>query len=237
MWMLNEAGGATAFDTLGRNHGTITSASHTVTAVGRSLAFTGAGNVSMGDVLDLGTRAFSILCRFRTTTTGATQFLFGKSISTLSPTWELRIISGNTLQFSVRDSSSGFDVVNSASTVTDGAWYTAVVGRPASGGDLMLYLNGVREFTATATNNSLDTDSSHHTRIGRDANDNFPFTGDVSTVGLWDGRLLTNQDALDLYVNPYGIFDRPRTVGFVAAAPGGLSIPIAYNHYRKMWAA
>ena len=97
--------------------------------------------------------------------------------------------------------------------------------------DAIVYLNGRQEHYAT---HSTSTPSFDIYNLGWQSAPAERIDGVWITSMIWN-RALTASEVLQLYINPYAMFDTaisPAIFGTLVAA-GGLSIPIAMRYYRN----
>jgi len=190
-YKLDETSG-TVIDSHGINNGNNTGATTNQTGkINTSYSFDGSGDmINFGDIFNFGTSPFSIQIWFKTSSTGSYKELIGKSNSTGTNEWEFRITNGNILQFLIF-SSGAVDNLLGTSTVTDGNWHHAVITRPASGGNITMYLDGIVE--ATATNNNRNHNNTQNMQIGETSNGLFDFTGNIDEVGFWNRTISADE--------------------------------------------
>jgi hypothetical protein len=95
---------------------------------------------------------------------------------------------------------------------------------------LRYYYDGVREGLETATGGNVDTTTADAYISDWDYSNKF--NGLIDGVRIYN-RALSAKEIRWLYAQPYAMFERrPVWMDYVAAA-GGLSIPVAMDHYRQ----
>jgi hypothetical protein len=158
---------------------------------GQAGVFAGAGNIDMGNVLDIGTSPVSVSAWIKTSTTGVYQFIAGKSISGSTSSWEVRVNSFNNIELNFFDfnATPGIDQVVGTTNVCDGNWHHIVAER--DGKNLTVYVDG--KLDGSVTDNAVDVTSIHNFRIGRDNVGNFPFNGSIDEVKVFNYGLSVDE--------------------------------------------
>ena len=196
-----------ATDAHGSNDGTVNGAILTTNSLGKineDYLFDGIDDyIDFGDVLDTGTGAFTAGAWIRTSYTANWQQIIGKSAAQGNPSWEMRIYSqgGGVVDASFRDGSGvNVDTLRGVTDVTDGNWHFVVLTRPASGGTVKLYVDGLLE--AETTNNQRNTDNSFDLTVGKtDVTDLFYFRGHIDEVFVMQDEI-TEAEILEMYNRP-----------------------------------
>ena len=181
------------------NDGTVTGATHSATGIiNTAYSFDGTGSdyISMGDVMDTGTGAYSVSAWVKTSYTGSWQQVVSKSAGSATSSWEIRLKTGTgQVDFSFREGAV-FDGATSTTSVTDGSWHHILLTRPASGGTIVLYIDGVS--SSTATNNNRNTNNAFEFRVGKTDGTIFPFNGQIDEVSVWN-REITPTETTQIY--------------------------------------
>lgn len=238
--------GQTLFDISGHgNHGTLTNMTNAAWVAGKNghaLDFDGVddyvnvGNPADGS-LDFGTGAFSASVWVKPDVVGFTRELVNKwqrSSNPTNQTWGISINSLDRILFSIMDNIGTNFTAQSNSTVSANVWEFIVATRDSSG-NMSLYRNGSKQ---TSTNNTTTSVSntevvkigSGHTNVDAPKS---VFDGLIDDVRVYN-RALTQSEITQLYIDPHADL-RLRDFVFghaLAAAGGGLPIPVAMKSYR-----
>ena len=145
--------------------------------------------INYGDNYDVSTGTFSLVCRFKVSSSGDNEHIAGKRADT---NW-YRIYkrSDDTIRFEL----SAAVHITSGSTYADDEWHTAVGVRNSSD-DCYLYIDGVQVGTL---NSSLNLDNTGDLTIGK-WNTDPNFNGSIKDVQVYD-KNWTLQEALDFTNN------------------------------------
>ncbi len=155
--------------------------------------------INFGNNLDAGSGAYSVMAWFKSSD-NAVDVIIAKSNAGFNPSWRLATWDDGKIRGEFRLSSSR-DQVISANDMTDGNWHMAVMTRPASGGNVSLYIDD--ETVVTIANSSFNTTNSFNLKIGEDDNGNFDFNGAIDEVAIWD-KELSSAEVAELYNSGVG---------------------------------
>jgi len=199
-WSFNgmDMAATTAFDKSGQNNnGTLTNGPvRSEGKIGQALSFDGLDDkIDFGNpsTLDVSTTAWSFSLWFKTSSTGAYQFLLGKSQTAVTQSWEVRITNGNVLQTNWYDNLNN-DFVTGTTVVTDGRWHNVAVTRQGgAGGTITLWLDGKSEGTTSETPRNVS--NSYSVTMGTDgrAPGIFPYTGLIDEVRVYNRALSVDE--------------------------------------------
>ena len=208
---------------------------------GRCLNFDGSINVpDFGNdtQLDFGNNPYSILVVASLGgTTGTIQTFVAKGVAGSSaPGWRFLANTWNTnngMLFLEWGSNGGNGYVTSGTGVVpmDGTPNMYVAVKNPNIPLHKLYKNGT--IVGTSINTAAQVDSPTPYRWGVFSNE-YPSANNSKTflVYIWN-RALYSEEVLDLYVNPYAMFEQPRRGKWFFVAAGELSIPVAMANYRQ----
>ena len=119
---------------------------------------------------------------------------------------------------------------NNTYTVTDNIYHTVVAVRRGSTG--YIYVDGKLDKSGAIGTGSVSSPG----YIGWYQDPQY-FFGTIQYFYRYD-RALTINEIAQLHTNPYQMFEpvfNEVLFGYVAPVAGGLSIPIAYHHYRQLY--
>ena len=189
-----------SIDFWGSNNGTDTAMSYqSAGKVGNGATFNGSTSlVNFGNVLDAGSGPWSVALWLKTSTTGVSQHLIGKTFNDISPSWDVKINASNLISADISDAVD-FDIVTSGTTtVTDGLWHL-VIFTWVAGGAMHIYIDNVQADTGSSAS-SRNTTNTKNAKMGIDdaASPHFPYTGMLDEVGIWT-KVLSAQEMTDLW--------------------------------------
>ena len=134
------------------------------------------------------------------------------------------------VRFNIRGDSGDSILTNAIICTNNWIHYVAV----RRSGVLYSYVDSIQQSaTAAATGTVSDAVNSHTIMSYASL---YRLGGFLSYYSLYD-RALTPREVLQHYTNPYQMFEpvfNEVLFGYVAPVAGGLSIPIAYHHYRQL---
>lgn len=232
-WVMNEGGGGTLYDLSGyANNGTLADMASPPTAssgwnleqYGNALAFDGTNDyVALPNVglWDFGTGSFSILGWFRTGASGYRNIIrYDDGVN--NGLWGIRTDGGGKINFIIADSARQTSQITSDDAWNDNLLHLAVAVRDAGDGELRLYLDGISAATPTSDGGRNVVGALvAWPAIGRlGARVQEHWSGFISDVRLYD-RALSAQEVMEIYVDPYCMFEQPMVWGWVevVAAP------------------
>lgn len=201
-WSLEETSGSVLDDTANNYDGTNNGATRGVTGV-HNLAFNFTSSVpdyvSFGDVLDIGTGAFTVAAWIRINDDGGWHHVIGKTADLTTTSWSIRIVTDGRVQCAIRNGGNSDNAITT-NTLSYGVWTFVACSRPASGGTVKIYLNN--DSSVNETNTNLDLDNAYDFRIGSNDNNNgFDLNGDVDQALVYIGRELSAAEIANLANN------------------------------------
>lgn len=210
-YLFNENSGSTIFDSSGNrwNTGTLTNFGLSGTTSnwlqgkdGGALKFDGSNDyVACGTgCVTSGDRTISAL--FKADAIGATNMIVSKrNAATFVANYQIGIFTGGL--FLIVNGTSISVSVNSDIAPSVGVWYHLVgIVREST---LYVYVNGLIQTNTAALPAGNESRPSDPLRIGQNHDINFPFSGVIDNVMIWD-RALTDSEIRALYTNPYQMF-------------------------------
>jgi hypothetical protein len=219
-WLMNERGGATAFDVSG-NRRNVT--------IGNEAYFTSRGLYCDGTndyaYINYGLAAFPItLVVYGVHTSGQGSLMLSSSWSSQASNYWIGISTANTNVSQIQSRSSGTTTTVGTKSVNDG-YPHMIVGVFTSNSLRRLYTDGV--FEAESTVESLSGVASHD-RIGFSAiirSSILYYESQPMIFAMIYGRSLAASEILSLYQSPYAMFQRDRAVIWKAPAAGATFKP------------
>lgn len=110
------------------------------------------------------------------------------------------------------------------------------VDRATNGKGAFIMQNGKVVFTDTAALAALAATTTQSVNIGA-LNGTFPFDGHVSYIRIWKNRAISQQEALNLYDDPFGMFSlRPREFVYQASSGNVAVNPLGGYRSRRIHA-
>ena len=200
-WLMNEAGGLTAYDISGNgNHGTLTNGpTWTQGQFGPALSFDGLDDrVTLPDMGTAESYPFTFSAWFNTSAADATQAVVSQTNSADSAQRAQLTYADTVTNFcwNVRNGASEAEACTSITQ--DGAWHHAV-GVSLSATDHKLYVDGVLK---TSNTNSVSAPAVDTTTIGDNPKIVFPWNGRIDDVRIYN-RALSAGEISYLYVYPF----------------------------------
>ena len=234
-WLFNEGTGDKVFDlSLNGNHGTLIGMPWRATSTG-----IGADNNSDGDEIDIGGLTIPansdmtfLIIGYADSYISVGNSGFWRDVSNSRGGNFMIIQGGSSPPFLPWIRWNGIDILKPASGTpfpTGEVFMGVYTVKNAK--DAIVYLNGRQEHYAT---HSTSTPSFDIYNLGWQSDPVERIDGVWITSMIWN-RALTASEVLQLYRNPYQMFDpriSPAIFGALVAA-GGLSIPIAMRYYRN----
>lgn len=211
-WLLNEGGGLNAFNNCNREIGALTSgAVFKTSAKGNVVNFNGTNSYIGNTNLNITNTPFTIsLWIYPTNVSTKCPFAIGTVAST-----------GKLLYLSITSATAmDFGLVNNNMTATGltsmtNRWSNIVVSIDQAK-NMYVYQDGILKGSAART---LFFSGTSTWAIGKATNNTQYFAGDIQNVKVWK-RALTPTEIMQLYVNPYCMYQqqRPLITGSGAAA-------------------
>ncbi len=234
VWPFWEGAGGSLRDVMKGHDGTLSNmdaANWSGTETGGGLNFDGSSNNTITVPYHAELNLFNgvtIAARFRATL-GVSMVLISQPFNTFHGNpfyeWTLYVSSGGEINFRM-----GSDTATSSAMIAGGVWETVVL--TADGVNRKWYFNGRLTETAATTTLPGNTNS-QGVRIGTNPSDNEDFNGDIDIIKLFPFAVRAEWVA-QWHADPYAALRIPSiTRRHVAAAPGGLSIPVAMHSYRR----
>ena len=236
-WLFNEGTGNKVFDlSLNGNHGTLTNMDPATDWIagrdGSALDFDNTDDyIIISNSPTINPDYITIGAWVKTSATGVIDQIFTKDMPALR-VWQFRKLDTNVINFIPFNAASNGNELGTTN-IADGNWHF-VVGT-WDGVTVRVYVDGREDGNGSALTGSLRTGQTNNAFIGRSENiDPGYWDGQIDLAFLYN-RALSASEVLQLYINPYAMFDpriSPAIFGTLAAV-GGLSIPIAMRYYRN----
>lgn len=216
-WKLDESSG-NATDSVGSNTLTnVGTATYSAGKLNNGVDLNGSSQyLNGGNVLNLTTGAWTFSAWIKVTTTGSFEFIGGRSESSTTSDWYMRVTNTDKAEIQFRNGASSNQVIGST-TVADGNWHHIVGLR--NGTNVLLYVDGVLD--GSATDNNYNCSNSLDFHLGADSAGalNFKFNGQIDEVGVWS-RALSADEVLQIHnsgrANEYPFTATPSLYGAIS---------------------
>lgn len=145
-------------------------------------------NAGNGSTLNMGTGDFSVESYFKATGSSTYRIILQKGNPGVGANrgYRLRIEADNTIQMTVTGDA---EYVASTSAISYNTWYQVLGTKDSSG--LKIYLNGT--LSGTGTSPAGTTTSSDNFTIARQDQGNWPFSGNISMVKVYNRSLTATE--------------------------------------------
>lgn len=191
-----------ATDAWGSNDGTVNGATYLSSGGPRgdgAYSFDGMDD-SISVPVDVGTLGSFSVCAWFNIASSSSNFIYGSSDGTNQQ--NLDVDPNNEIRFQTYDGSTTYGIGKQSLGIQNGLWYHVVATYDTADG-YKLFLNGVHEATSGDTTFVSDSTNDDIGRRGGDGN--FPFTGEIDDVRIYDTALSPAEIA---QVYRYGTFGR-----------------------------
>ena len=227
-WLMNENGGDIVADLSGNgNHGTfISSPTWTSNGEGPAIDFDGSADYISIPSPITNNKSFWIAISFRWDGSGVNDWLIDNGDGT-NGGFQILTLTTNELRGRIDDSGANGGVFDTISTVNDGKWHQVILSVDKSG-TAKLYLDGLQDGGTLDISGYGNISGSANFRICASIGVNPNWQGGVSYVLAKQG-VITSDDAMSIYSDPYQIFD----TGFNPAIFGGLVTAVDVVLFRR----
>jgi hypothetical protein len=197
-WRMDDANSTKLFDYMGRYNGTLAGqASQTSSGkLGKGFTFDGSGDyVNFGDVLDMGTRDFSISYWVLYNGARAERVISKRTGCGANTFLELYHATDGDVFFYTYSDVNGDCAISTTKTYALGVWHHVVAVRNST--DLLVYIDGSMNATGSCSP-AKNLDNSYNFLIGDSSCSSDELTGKIDEVRVWN-RSLTSSEILGLY--------------------------------------
>lgn len=142
------------------------------------------------------------------TTTDASMFYDERSTVSGNDIWRIEVnISGNGfVRFTYRDDAGTLSQITGTKVINDGKWHHLVLTK--AGTAVKTYIDGVLDLNSSVTGTDNFTNTSVQSVLGKDPLASGFLNGKEDNVLLYN-RTLTHNEAKQLFVNPWRIYQQP----------------------------